>query len=122
MAKTIAFDEEARRGLEDGMNKLADAFKIGKRYTKFEQVLADPEIDFIANSAVGHNRLSCKQRAKLAVLEQQELARRHWQAQALFSFVVASQPDRHGTGTESAKRTDFPSTVGTSRTSSRPMT
>src|SRR3990172_9754680 len=29
------------------MNKLADAFKIGKRYTKFEQVLADPDIDFV---------------------------------------------------------------------------
>jgi len=28
MAKTIAFDEEARRGLEDGMNKLADAVRV----------------------------------------------------------------------------------------------
>jgi len=32
---------------EAEMNKLADAFKIAKRYTKFEQVLADPEIDFV---------------------------------------------------------------------------
>jgi predicted dehydrogenase len=29
------------------INKLADAFRIDKRYTKFEQVLADPEIDFV---------------------------------------------------------------------------
>jgi chaperonin GroEL len=28
MAKTIAFDEEARRGLEDGMNQLADAVRV----------------------------------------------------------------------------------------------
>ena len=28
MAKTIAFDEQARRGLEDGMNKLADAVRV----------------------------------------------------------------------------------------------
>ncbi|NLG20826.1 MAG: chaperonin GroEL, partial [Actinomycetales bacterium] len=28
MAKTIAFDEEARRGLEKGMNTLADAVKV----------------------------------------------------------------------------------------------
>jgi predicted dehydrogenase len=32
---------------EAEMNKLADAFKIGKRYAKYEQVLADPEIDFV---------------------------------------------------------------------------
>jgi predicted dehydrogenase len=29
------------------MNKVADAFGIAKRYTKYEQVLADPEIDFV---------------------------------------------------------------------------
>ena len=28
MAKIIAFDEEARRGLERGMNKLADAVRV----------------------------------------------------------------------------------------------
>ena len=28
MAKLIAFDEEARRGLERGMNQLADAVKV----------------------------------------------------------------------------------------------
>lgn len=28
MAKMIAFDEEARRGLERGMNQLADAVKV----------------------------------------------------------------------------------------------
>ena len=28
MAKTIAFDEQARRGLEDGMNKLADTVRV----------------------------------------------------------------------------------------------
>src|SRR6187200_3139914 len=28
MSKTIAFDEEARRGLEAGMNKLADAGRV----------------------------------------------------------------------------------------------
>ena len=28
MAKIIAFDEEARRGLETGMNKLADAVRV----------------------------------------------------------------------------------------------
>ena len=32
---------------EAEMNKLADAFKIGKRYTNYEQVLADPDIDFV---------------------------------------------------------------------------
>ena len=32
---------------EAELNKLADAFKIAKRYTKYEQVLADPEIDFV---------------------------------------------------------------------------
>jgi predicted dehydrogenase len=29
------------------MNEVADAFRIAKRYTKFEQALADPEIDFV---------------------------------------------------------------------------
>jgi predicted dehydrogenase len=29
------------------MNKLADALEINKRYTKYEDVLADPEIDFV---------------------------------------------------------------------------
>ena len=28
MAKIIAFDDEARRGLEAGMNKLADAVRV----------------------------------------------------------------------------------------------
>ncbi|MGO8852107.1 MAG: chaperonin GroEL, partial [Mycobacterium sp.] len=28
MAKTIAYDEEARRGLERGLNKLADAVRV----------------------------------------------------------------------------------------------
>ena len=28
MSKIIAFDEEARRGLENGMNKLADAVRV----------------------------------------------------------------------------------------------
>jgi predicted dehydrogenase len=32
---------------EAELNKLADAFKIDKRYTKFEQVLADSAIDFV---------------------------------------------------------------------------
>ena len=30
MAKLINFDEEARRGLERGVNKLADAVKVGE--------------------------------------------------------------------------------------------
>jgi len=29
------------------LNKVADAFEIGKRYTKYEEVLADPAIDFV---------------------------------------------------------------------------
>src|SRR2546430_17629129 len=29
------------------INKLADAFKIAKRYTDFGQVLSDPDIDFV---------------------------------------------------------------------------
>ncbi len=29
------------------MNKVADAFDIAKRYTKYEEVLADPDIDFV---------------------------------------------------------------------------
>jgi predicted dehydrogenase len=29
------------------LNKVADAFEIAKRYTKYEQILADPEIDFV---------------------------------------------------------------------------
>jgi predicted dehydrogenase len=32
---------------EAEMNKVGDAFKIAKRYPKFEQVLADPDIDFV---------------------------------------------------------------------------
>ncbi len=32
---------------EAEMNKIGDAFGIAKRYAKFEQVLADPEIDFV---------------------------------------------------------------------------
>ena len=32
---------------EAHLNKVADAFEIKKRYTKFEQVLADPGIDFV---------------------------------------------------------------------------
>src|SRR3954463_7627660 len=32
---------------EAEMNKLADAFKIGKRYGDYGQVLSDPEIDFV---------------------------------------------------------------------------
>ncbi len=32
---------------EAEMNKVADRFGIAKRYTKFEQVLADPEVDFV---------------------------------------------------------------------------
>ena len=33
MSKIIAFDEEARRALERGMNKLADAVRSGHRAT-----------------------------------------------------------------------------------------
>src|ERR1700752_228593 len=29
------------------MNEVADPFSIAKRYTKYEQVLADPDIDFV---------------------------------------------------------------------------
>lgn len=32
---------------EAELNHLADAFKIPKRFTKYEQVLADPDIDFV---------------------------------------------------------------------------
>lgn len=32
---------------EAAMNKVADALEINKRYTKYEDVLADPEIDFV---------------------------------------------------------------------------
>jgi predicted dehydrogenase len=32
---------------EAELNKLGDAFKIDKRFTKYEQVLADPEVDFV---------------------------------------------------------------------------
>lgn len=32
---------------EAELNKIGDAFKIGKRYTRFEQVLADSEVDFV---------------------------------------------------------------------------
>src|SRR5215211_743170 len=32
---------------EAEMNKLADAFKIGKRYADYGQVLSDPDIDFV---------------------------------------------------------------------------
>lgn len=32
---------------EAEMNKVADHFGIGKRYTQFEQVLSDPDIDFV---------------------------------------------------------------------------
>ncbi len=32
---------------ETQLNKVADALEIGKRYTKFEDVLADPEVDFV---------------------------------------------------------------------------
>lgn len=31
----------------DEMNKVGDQFGIAKRYTEFEQVLADPEVDFV---------------------------------------------------------------------------
>ena len=31
MAKIIAFDEEARRGLESGLNTLADAVKVDRK-------------------------------------------------------------------------------------------
>ena len=32
---------------EAEMNKVGDAFKIDKRYTNYEHVLADPEVDFV---------------------------------------------------------------------------
>lgn len=32
---------------EAEMNRLADALGVGKRYTRFEDVLADPEVDFV---------------------------------------------------------------------------
>jgi predicted dehydrogenase len=32
---------------EGELNRVADAFKIAKRFTKFEQVLVDPDIDFV---------------------------------------------------------------------------
>src|SRR5687768_1682461 len=32
---------------EAELNRVADAFKIPKRYTKFEQVLADKDVDFV---------------------------------------------------------------------------
>ena len=31
----------------DEMNKVGDQFSVAKRYTEFEQVLADPEVDFV---------------------------------------------------------------------------
>lgn len=45
---------------EAELNKIGDAFNIAKRYTKFEDVLADPEIDFVhINSPIGdHARMS----------------------------------------------------------------
>src|SRR5690606_9000532 len=32
---------------EAELNKVGDAFGVGKRYTKYEDVLADPQIDFV---------------------------------------------------------------------------
>ena len=32
---------------EAGLNEVADAFGIEKRYTRFEDVLADPQVDFV---------------------------------------------------------------------------
>ena len=32
---------------EEKLNKVGDAFKIAKRYTKYDDVLADPEVDFV---------------------------------------------------------------------------
>ena len=32
---------------EAEMSRIADAFKIPKRYAKYEQVLADPDVDFV---------------------------------------------------------------------------
>lgn len=45
---------------EAELQKIADAFEIPKRYTSFEQVLGDPEIDFVhINSPIGdHARMS----------------------------------------------------------------
>jgi predicted dehydrogenase len=42
------------------LNEVADAFGIGKRYTEYEEVLADPEIDFVhINSPIAeHARMS----------------------------------------------------------------
>jgi predicted dehydrogenase len=45
---------------EAEIHRIGDAFGIAKRYTKFEDVLADPEIDFVhVNSPIGdHARMS----------------------------------------------------------------
>ena len=45
---------------ESELHRIADAFKVANRYTKFEDVLADPEIDFVhINSPIGdHARMS----------------------------------------------------------------
>ena len=45
---------------EAELHKIADAFEIPKRYTSFEDLLADPEIDFVhVNSPIGdHARMS----------------------------------------------------------------
>lgn len=50
----------ACRRNEAELNKIGDAFSIPKRYIKFDDVLADPEIDFVhINSPIGdHARMS----------------------------------------------------------------
>src|SRR3990172_5965771 len=49
---------------ESKLNEIADAFAIDKRYTRYEDVLADPQIDFVhVNSPIpDHAWLSIKPR------------------------------------------------------------
>ena len=49
------------------MNKVADAFEIAKRYTEYEQVLADPEIDFVhINSPIPDHAWMSRRRSRPA--------------------------------------------------------
>ncbi|GAB4461753.1 MAG: Gfo/Idh/MocA family oxidoreductase [Armatimonadaceae bacterium] len=45
---------------EESLNKIGDAFGVEKRYTRYEDVLADPDVDFVhINTPIGdHGRMS----------------------------------------------------------------
>ena len=63
MAKQIAYDEEARRGLERGLNALADAVKVTLgpkgRNVVLEKKWGAPTI---TNDGVSIGRASCRER------------------------------------------------------------